>query len=509
MINVDFSRLGELLNDWVKDIFYDRQRFIVCKGGGGSGKSFGIAQMLVYRMLAEEGHKMLIIRKVDNTLRDSCFALIKEVIHLYNCQDLFNINKSDMTITNLYNNNQMIFKGLQDPERIKSINGITDIWIEEATELEVADYRQLNIRLRTRSKNPLQMFITFNPVSITHWLKAEFWDNRKDNATLIETTYKDNKFLVQEARDVLESFKDTDPYYYSVYALGQWGVTGSTVFPAQLVQERLMQLQELYKTNKARRGYFVYEKTSTTDETGQPAVNIDGSTIRFIEDTDGYITVYKKPELCTPYVVGADTSEGVSGDAHCCNVINNLTSEQVAMLHSNSLDEDILAEQLYCLGIYYNEALIAVEVNYSTHPQKLLESFKYPRLYMREQTDTIGVNLANKFGFKTTSSTRPVIIAEMIAFIRENINKINSITLLEEMLTFVRNKNGRPEADVGAHDDTIMATAISLSTSVRNQQSYLPIFEEKKKTIVNILPDALISEDEYNYYNNEGDEQFW
>ena len=144
MINVDFSQLGLLLNDWVKNIFYDRSRFIVCKGGGGSGKSFGIAEILVYRMIAEEGHKMLIIRKVDNTLRDSCFALIKEIIYLYNCQDLFNINKSDMTITNIYNGNQMIFKGLQDPERIKSINGITDIWIEEATELEVGDYRQLN-----------------------------------------------------------------------------------------------------------------------------------------------------------------------------------------------------------------------------------------------------------------------------------------------------------------------------------------------------------------------------
>lgn len=507
MIKVDFSRLGELLNDWVKDIFYDRTRFIVCKGGGGSGKSFGIAEILVYRMVAEEGHKMLIIRKVDNTLRDSCFALIKEIIHLYGVQDLFNINKSDMTITNIYNGNQMIFKGLQDPERIKSINGITDIWIEEATELEVGDYRQLNIRLRTRAKNPLQMFITFNPVSITHWLKAEFWDNKKPNAKTIETTYKDNKFLIQEAKDVLESFKETDPYYYSVYALGQWGITGQTVFPAQIVQERLVYLQELYKVSKPIRGFYAYEKGYKTDDTGNPIIYIKDETIKFIEDEEGYITVYKKPELYTPYVIGADTSEGVGGDAHCANVINNITSEQVALLHNSTLDEDFLADQLYCLGKDYNTALITVEVNYSTHPQKLLEQYKYPKLYLREAVDAIGVNLANKFGWKTTSATRPVIIAEMIAFVRENINKINDITLLEEMLTFIRNKNGRPEADVGAHDDTILATAISLCNSVRSQQSYLPIIQEANKSIRDKLPDALITEEEIEYY--EGDEQFW
>lgn len=507
MIKIDFSNLGELLNDWVKEIFYDRTRFIVCKGGGGSGKSFGIAEILVYRMIAEEGHKILVIRKVDNTLRDSCFALIKEIIYLFNCQDLFTINKSDMTITNKFNGNMMIFKGLQDPERIKSINGITDIWIEEATELLVEDFRQLNIRLRTRSKHPLQMFITFNPVSITHWLKAEFWDKKKPNATLIETTYKDNKFLIDEAKQVLESFKDTDPYYYSVYALGQWGTVGGTVFPAQLVQERLLLLKELYSTTKPKRGYFIYEKTTFIDKMGQPHIAIDNDSIKFVEDEEGYITVYKNPELYTPYVIGADTAEGVEKDAHCCNVVNNLTSEQVATLQSSTLDEDILADQMYCLGMHYNTALIAVEVNYSTHPQKMLEKLRYNKLYLREQADSIGVNLANKFGWKTTATTRPVVIAEMIAFVREHINLINSIELLEEMLTFVRNKNGRPEAEAGAHDDMIMATAISLCQSVRNQQSFLPIIPEQKTSIRDRLPEALITEEELHY--EEGGEQFW
>jgi hypothetical protein len=106
------------------------------------------------------------------------------------------------------------------------------------------DYRQLDIRLRGHSKNVKQMFIMFNPISITHWLKGEFFDHKKNNATVIETTYKDNKFLDKESIRVLEAFKDTDEYYYMVYCLGAWGVIGKTVFNAKIVSERILYLKE-------------------------------------------------------------------------------------------------------------------------------------------------------------------------------------------------------------------------------------------------------------------------
>jgi len=198
-------------------------------GSAGSGKSYGIAQLLVYRMLAEENHNVLVIRKVGNTLRESCFNLLKEVISLYGCEKLFTINKSDMSIECI-NGNRFVMRGMDDNEKIKSINGITDMWLEEASELEIEQFRQLDIRLRGKSKQAKQMFITFNPTYITHWLKTEFFDNRKPNALVLETTYKDNKFLDKEACEVLEGFKDTDPYFYMVYALGHWGITGGNYF---------------------------------------------------------------------------------------------------------------------------------------------------------------------------------------------------------------------------------------------------------------------------------------
>lgn len=144
---VDFTQLPKMMNSWVIKLFNDRNRYIVAKGGGGSGKSYGIMQLIIYRVIAEPGHKVLVIRKVGTTLRESVFSLAVEIIHLYGCSSLFKINKTDMAIECI-NGNKILFKALDDPEKIKSINGITDIVIEEATELESQDRKQLDIRLR-------------------------------------------------------------------------------------------------------------------------------------------------------------------------------------------------------------------------------------------------------------------------------------------------------------------------------------------------------------------------
>jgi len=226
---VDFSILPKLMNKWIIDLRNNRNRYICCKGGGGSGKSYGIIQLNVYRCITEPGHKYLVVRKVGKTIRESIFALIQEIISSYDCMPLFKVNKTDMTIE-CVNGNKFIFTGIDDVEKLKSIQGITDIIIEEASELDIGDYRQLNIRMRGRSKYDKQMFLMFNPIHIGHWLKVEFFDNRKIDATVLETTYKDNRFLDAAAVKVLEDFKDSDPYYYMVYCLGHWGIIGGNYF---------------------------------------------------------------------------------------------------------------------------------------------------------------------------------------------------------------------------------------------------------------------------------------
>lgn len=453
MIQVDFTDLPKMMNAWIKKLFNNRTRYTIAKGGGGSGKSYGIMQLIVYRVIAEPGHKVLVIRKVATTLRESCFSLVIEIINSYGCSSLFKVNKTDMVIE-CVNGNKILFKGLDDPEKIKSINGITDIVIEEATELEQADIQQLDIRLRGQTKQTKQMFIMFNPVSATHWIKKMFFDVKRDDCTIIETNYKDNRFLDDEAIKVLESFKDTDPYYYMVYCLNQWGVTGKTVFDVEAVTNRLMHIP-----TPVAIGYFRYNLIGD---------KVDDKSIQFIESDQGYIKIYERPRKDYPYVIGGDTA-GSGADNFINQVIDNTTGKQVATLR-HQFDEDLYAYQTYCLGKYYNYALIGIESNYTLYPIKLLQDLGYSKMYMREVEDSITNKVTLKYGFNTNKMTRPVIIAELIQIVRESCHLINDRTTLEEMLTFVRNDKGRPEAEEGAHDDCIMALAIAYY--IRDQQTY-------------------------------------
>jgi phage terminase large subunit len=141
------------------------------------------------------------------------------------------------TITNKYNGNQIKFVGLDDIEKIKSItfdNGpLTDILIEEATEITEQDFNQLNLRLRGIARVPFQMTLLFNPISDTHWMKKRFFDNpgpKKDKITIHESTYLDNRFLDDAYRDELEALKYEDKVYYDIYALGKWGMIGNLIF---------------------------------------------------------------------------------------------------------------------------------------------------------------------------------------------------------------------------------------------------------------------------------------
>lgn len=243
---IDLSNIPEVTNDIYLPLYADTSRYHVLVGGGGSGKSVYCGQKRLYRCLTEDGHRFLIVRKVAKTLRESVFALLRGLISDWGMADLFEVNKSDMTITCKLNGNQFLFAGLDDVEKLKSIYNITDIWIEEASEVNAEDFRQLDIRLRGYSKHYKQFTLTFNPIYKGHWLEQEFmdatWKPTKPDTVVLHTTYKDNKFLDAEAIKVLEAFKETDPYYYSVYCLGEWGVLGKTIFPAQIVTERIAEL---------------------------------------------------------------------------------------------------------------------------------------------------------------------------------------------------------------------------------------------------------------------------
>lgn len=208
---------------------------------------------------------------------------------------------------------------------------------------------------------------------------------------------------------------------------------------------------------------------------------------RFQDREDGNIKIFKYPENRFPYVIGGDTA-GEGSDYFTAHVINNITGEQVAVL-KQQYNEIEYVKQIYCLGMFYNGALIGPETNFSTYPVQKLAELNYPNLYVRKKEDTYNTKHEKSFGFKTTSLTRPYILAQLQEIVHNNIEVINDKDTLREMLTFIVNENGRAEAEVGYHDDLVMALAISYY--IRTQQdmkktdrnsSYTDIEEQINKT---------------------------
>lgn len=461
MRNIDIKISKKVFNDIYLPYLDNHDRYLIFYGGGSSGKSYFIAQMMVYRLIHPERFNLLIVRQTGDTNSKSTFPLIKQVIKDWKLYDHFKINESDKRIKCLFTGNEVAFAGLDDVEKIKSItfeNGeLTEIWVEEATECNENDINQLKVRLRG-GKSKKQMVLSFNPINIQHWIKRHFIDSKL--ATVCFSTYKDNKFLTEDDIKALEDLKYTDEYTYNVYCLGQWGVLGKTVFDAKKITERLQNVPKPLKV-----GQFEYEYDG-----------VQISNIRFIEDPNGFIKLYRLPGMVhtTKYCIGGDTA-GEGSDYFTAYVLDAKTGEQVASLR-NQFDADLYTRQMYCLGKYYayedrngvkEDALIGIECNFDSYPIRELQRLGYERQYIREQMDSYTGKLEKKYGFRTTSVTRPTIISYLIGLVREHTELINDSDILEELLTIIRNEKGRIEAPEGGHDDQMMGLAISYE--IRNQ----------------------------------------
>lgn len=138
-------------------------------------------------------------------------------------------NISSLHIT-LSNGSEFIFKGIDNPEKIKSINAITDIVIEEATEINLNDFIQLNLRLRPRENCP-QIYLMFNPISRANWCYNYWFKNKTDDSLIIHSTYKQNKFLTQDYINTLENLINSSEAYYKIYCLGEFGSVDKLIFP--------------------------------------------------------------------------------------------------------------------------------------------------------------------------------------------------------------------------------------------------------------------------------------
>ena len=229
-------------------LFTNNCRYEIPWGGAGSGKSHIVARKILYRLLKESHvkHNFLVIRKVDRTIKRSVFALVKNIISIWGLIDEFDINLTDKTMIYKPTGSQIMFSGLDDVEKLKSIEGVTSIWCEEATELTQEDFEQLDLRLRGNTGALKQITLTFNPISEQHWIKKVFFDDPIQGVFTLKTTYLDNYFIDDEYKLVMENKRKTNPRYYSIYALGNWGTADGLIFMnashAPIILENVMHL---------------------------------------------------------------------------------------------------------------------------------------------------------------------------------------------------------------------------------------------------------------------------
>lgn len=228
---------------YLSDVTDYSKRHQVFYGSAGSGKSHYIAQKLLIKSLKSK-RKVLILRKVDKTTKDSTWSMMLDIIDQFNLTDHVDIQLANMKIV-LPNGSEMLFRGLQDPERIKSITKITDAWMEEASEFTAEDADQIDLRVRTLVPN-LQIYYSYNPVSKANWV-YERWHKQgveiPDDTVIYKTTYRDNKFLPESYRQTMENLKKRDPTMYKVYALGEFASLGKKVYDNW--EEKFLPIEEV------------------------------------------------------------------------------------------------------------------------------------------------------------------------------------------------------------------------------------------------------------------------
>lgn len=190
-------------------------------GGAGSGKSYSITQKIIIRCVREK-IRFVVCRRYATTLRNSCFALFKEILNKWKITQYVKIKETDMSIT-FPNGSQIIMLGLDEETKLLSLANISGVWIEEAYEVEKPKVEQLNLRMRGQASNQ-QIIMSWNPISRNHWLYDFCEINPPTSFIYHHSTYRDNPFLNDEYIAALDEMETRNPAKYRIFGLAEWGV---------------------------------------------------------------------------------------------------------------------------------------------------------------------------------------------------------------------------------------------------------------------------------------------
>ncbi len=231
--------------------------YLLC-GGYGSGKSYSAALKIILK-LATEIRTCLVVRQVFGTIRDSCYSLFQEICCSLNLENFVTFNLSPMQI-NFKNGSKIIFKGLDQPAKLKSIVNVSLIWIEESAEISYNAFKELIGRLRHPSLK-LHLILTLNPVAKSNWVYKHFFESKNLREELLysqrilkvgdvyyhHSTADDNGDLPESYKNTLEEMKNYDPDLYRIARLGRFGTNGVKVLPQFEVMDYELVMAEIAK----------------------------------------------------------------------------------------------------------------------------------------------------------------------------------------------------------------------------------------------------------------------
>lgn len=261
------------LNDHFYDFIDDwEHKFYFLVGGYGSSKSYHVAVKLIKKLLQEK-RKALVIREVFDTIRDSCFDLLEEVANAMGVEEYLTFTTSPMQVR-FKNGSRIIFKGMDKPAKLKSLNGVSVVWIEECSEVKYEGFKEILGRLRHPTLSN-HIILSTNPVSKSNWCYKHFFQDRKNNVLILDdeelyrkrimivgntyyhhSTVDDNFFVPASYVEQLDDLQIHDPDLYRVARKGRFGINGTLVFPQFEIQphKKVLELMKAVKSPLEKNG---------------------------------------------------------------------------------------------------------------------------------------------------------------------------------------------------------------------------------------------------------------
>jgi len=424
---------GEILKEFDLSIKQHRfvkdeaHRYALYSGGFGAGKTLALELKILYLALKYPKNAILVGRQHYQDLRDT---VQKEFFDLCPEEYISNFVKSERKAV-LINGSEILFRHLDkvSEKEIRSLN-LGAFAIDQMEDVAEPVFLALKGRLR-KAGTSQQGFGTSNPAP--SWIFREFKQQSKPENLLIETSTLENPHLSQAYIDDLMKYPD---YWKKQFVFGEWDTA-------------IMGDRNVYHLDIIRE----IEKNI-----------IPADKCKFLED----IRIYKDVDKEDVLQMGVDVSEGIGGDASVLSVVNCKDGEEIAFWQGQ-LPPDILVEKALRLINYLNaktkvRMLVVPEINglgvaFLTHMKKT-----YSNIYRREVFLKQTKERKEVLGWKTSTSTKPLLINNHVDLLRNKHLIVHTPELIEQMKTFVYTDDAKKSgmgADPGFHDDIVIGHALA------------------------------------------------